>query len=183
MSIQPTSISSTPNGSLSPAVVRHDIRNVLNHIIGYGEMCTQTAEDYGASVLVHALNEISAIAKSILPILGKWNGPMASEDQSEEISSQIVTQSQRLNEIEMGLAKHADSIEDPSFSDDLKRLKLAAQNLVSLSRQLKSSPEPESSATLVFVSQKQQKVRATLSLSTPASESSKGLILVADDQE
>jgi class 3 adenylate cyclase len=177
-----------PYGDATGAELRHDIRNVLNHIVGYSEMSAQTAEDCGSSEVARALNEIGEIAKSILPVLNSWRGRLSDDGQSSEVSRLIVSQSQRIDEIHLELLKHVDSIDDPSFQDDLQRLNAAARNLIPLALQLEkpgeevkiSEPARNDSAV---ISVELNATRVAPRVPSVSPDSPQGLILVADDSD
>lgn len=50
----------------TPKQMRHDLRTPLNHVIGYGEMLLQEAEDLGASVLLPDLTRVVRTGRQIL---------------------------------------------------------------------------------------------------------------------
>jgi class 3 adenylate cyclase len=183
-----TTSSQMPHGDPTEAELRHDIRNVLNHIVGYTEMSAQTAEEYGSPEVARALNKIGEIAKSILPTLNAWRGRMSDDGHSTEVSRLIVLQGQRMNEIQLDLSKQAHCIDDPSFQEDLQRLNMAARNLIPLARQLEGPgteprtgmPSLDDGAVIAV------QLNATRVAPRPRaipSESRQGLILVADDSD
>jgi class 3 adenylate cyclase/CheY-like chemotaxis protein len=180
--------SSTPISHPKPfrdstgAELRHDIRNILNQIIGYGEMSAQTAGEYGSGELARTLSEIVTIAKSILPILNTWRGPTADDEQSHEVGRLILTQSKRMNEIQAELLRHVYSIADAVFHEDLQRLNTATKNLVPLALQMDTRGKVGSDQAPVLVSEANSLPHAP-SAAPSLHLSAKGLVLVADDGE
>src|SRR4051812_39349389 len=67
------------------AELRHDLRTPLNHIIGYGEMLMEDAEDRSDTASADILREIHATAKELVGVIQSTLLPHKTEVTEHEL--------------------------------------------------------------------------------------------------
>src|SRR5947209_4488491 len=68
------------------AELRHDLRTPLNHIIGYGEMLIEDAEDRGDAATAGTLRQIHATAQELVGVIQHTLTPNKTEVTDAELA-------------------------------------------------------------------------------------------------
>ncbi len=165
------------------AELRHDLRTPLNHIIGYGEMLMEDAEERSDTVSVDALRQIQATAKELVGVIQSTLLPHKTEVTEAELSALrdrlhdplegIIASAGELLALRNGAATPGDT----SSAKDLETIRAAAQRLLTMAGEAATvvpAPEaPEAPAAPPIPAEAAPEARAA------AIE--KGTLLIVDD--
>src|SRR4051812_14424974 len=120
------------------AELRHDLRTPLNHIIGYGEMLMEDAEDRSDEASVTALRQIHSTAKELVGVIQSVLSPSKTEVTPEELTALR----DRLQEPLQGIIANAANLlaaNDGSSAKDLETIRSAAERLMSMAGEAAAS--------------------------------------------
>jgi signal transduction histidine kinase len=112
----------------SVAELRHDLRTPLNHIIGYGEMLMEDAEERSDTASVEALRQIHSTAKELVGVIQGTLLPHKTEVTDAELKGLR----DRLFEPLQGIIASATALlaaGDPGTAKDLETIRAAAERL------------------------------------------------------
>ena len=124
------------------AGLRHDLRTPLNHIIGYGEMLMEDAEERGDDALLGALRRIHATAKGLVEVIQCALSPAkahASESEIAALRGQLRAPVQSI----VGAVDQALATSDPTAAKDLESIRAAAERLLSLTAEARLPGQPQ----------------------------------------
>jgi signal transduction histidine kinase len=150
------------------AELRHDLRTPLNHIIGYGEMLMEDAEDRSDTASVEALRQIHATARMLVGVIQQTLPPHKTEVSEAELTALR----DNLHDPLQGVIDSATALlaaGDGSTAKDLETIRAAAQRLMTMAGE----------AAAVAVAPEPAPVAAEPAPESAASE--KGHLLVVDD--
>ncbi|MEO8294933.1 MAG: response regulator, partial [Gemmatimonadota bacterium] len=123
--------------------LRHDLRTPVNHIVGYTEMLMEDAEGAAYAECRAALEETLSRARDVLLLINAALPPTRTEVSSEELSNLYtairIPQERILTAVRSLLGSSALPPSD-TFSQDLLRIKAAAERLVPGSASVAASP-------------------------------------------
>src|SRR6267142_2519564 len=112
--------------------VRHNMRTPINHILGYGEMLMEDAEDQGREEFLPDLRRILEDGKLALAVINGALTPATNEvyeaqirDMSDALLNPVTQILEIIKRIEPGLV-----------SGDVVKIRTAAQKLLSMSAEL-----------------------------------------------
>src|SRR5215467_1806660 len=112
--------------------VRHNLRTPINHILGYGEMLMEDAEDQGREEFLPDLRRILEDGKLALAVINGALTPATNEvyePQIHEMSDALVSPVTAILEI-------IKRIEPGLVSGDVAKIRTAAQKLLSMAGEL-----------------------------------------------
>jgi adenylate cyclase len=172
--------------SLSEA--RHNLRTPINHILGYGEMLMEDAEDQGREEFLPDLRRILEDGKLALAVINGALTPATNEvyepqirDMSDALLSPVTQILEIIKRIEPGLV-----------SGDVVKIRTAAQKLLSMAAELlapgapaanhEAPPKPPEPEILVVPIPLELKPAPAL-VSDKLKPSSQAHLLVVDDNE
>jgi class 3 adenylate cyclase/CheY-like chemotaxis protein len=172
--------------------LRHDLRTLLNHVIGYGEMLIQTAEEKSFPELIRGLDDVCAIARSILVTLNASSAARLTGRHLQTLGGRLLETGQRLTSMIEDLRSLPMVNQDAEIEGDLEKLYSAAKSLIQFANKLAEYPvcaQPEVAAPVApafaavivppIVIPQPEIVRPS---AQPGSDS-RGLLLVVDDNE
>jgi len=148
----------------SAAELRHDLRTALNHIMGYGAMLIEDAEERGDSDSLDALRQIQAHARGLVGIIQNALPPTKSTVTDAEL---VVLH----DEIQMPLESIVRDVErlmqssEESAATDLQIVRAAAERLMTMAAEASGQVLPRMAAPL----------------EPAAHPPHKGMLLVVDD--
>src|SRR4051812_36823730 len=123
------------------AELRHDLRTPLNHIIGYGEMLMEDAEDRSDEASVAALRQIHTTAKELVGVIQSVLSPSKTEVTQDELTALR----DRLQEPLQGIVSSAGNLleaGDGSSTKDLETTRPAAERPMSMAGETAPAPPP-----------------------------------------
>jgi two-component system, NtrC family, sensor kinase len=150
------------------AELRHDLRTPLNHIIGYGEMLIEDAEDRGDDAAVTTLRQIHATAQDLVGVIQQTLTP----SKTEVTDAELAGLRERLQDPVQGIIDRAAGLLagcEEGASKDLETIRSAAERLLTLASE--AAVAPEAAAT----------VAAPDGPAPEAAALEKGSLLVVDD--
>jgi signal transduction histidine kinase len=156
------------------AELRHDLRTPLNHIIGYGEMLVEDAQDRDDSVAAGALQEIIATAKELVAVIQHALPP----HKTQVTETELATLRDQLQGPLAGVAATTASLlatADSGAAKDLETVRAAAERLMTMAGEAASVAVETPPAEAVVVT-----AGAEVEAAEPV-VSEKGHILVVDD--
>jgi signal transduction histidine kinase len=164
-------MSGQPRGSQEQAIaeLRHDLRTPLNHIIGYGEMLIEDAEERADAGVLDALRRIHATAKDLVGLIQNTLSPAHNEVTAGELATLRNDLQEPLQHI-IGTAGKLKQTARPEMAGDLETIRSAAERLLGLSVQV-AEPHPQTEAA-----QQGSKAQTVESGAQP-----RGRLLVVDD--
>ncbi len=124
------------------AALRHDLRTPLNHIIGYGEMLMEDAEQRGDDALLGAARRIHATARKLVEVIQCALSPAkahASESEIAALRGQLQAPVQSI----VGAVEQALETSDPAAAKDLESIRAAAERLLSLTSEVPIGGQPQ----------------------------------------
>src|SRR5690242_9885359 len=113
------------------AELRHDLRTPLNHIIGYGEMLMEDAEDRGDTASVEALRQIHGTAKELVGVIQSTLLP----NKTEVTEAELMALRDRLAGPLQGVIASAGALlatSEDGASKDLQTIRDAAERLLNM---------------------------------------------------
>jgi signal transduction histidine kinase len=158
------------------AELRHDLRTPLNHIIGYGEMLVEDAQDRDDAAAVDTLEQIIATAKELVGVIQQALPPQ----KTQVTESELAMLRDRLQEPLAGVVATTSGLlatADAATAKDLETVRSAAQRLMTMAGEAAAvahAPAPAAEAVTVTGGAEHDDT------AEPAA-SEKGHILVVDD--
>jgi signal transduction histidine kinase len=152
------------------AELRHDLRTPLNHIIGYGEMLMEDAEDRADTASVEALRQIHSTAKDLVSVIQNTLSP----SKTEVTEAELTALRDRLHDPLQGIIESAGALlaaGDGSSTKDLETIRSAAERLMSMAGE----------AAAVALAPKVAEAAADVPEAPESAVSAKGHLLVVDD--
>src|SRR5581483_10810020 len=113
------------------AELRHDLRTPLNHIIGYGEMLIEDAEDRSDAASAEKLRNIRVTAKELVGVI---QGALQPE-KTEVTEAELIALRDRLQEPLQGIVASAGALlasGNAGSVKDLETIRSAAQRLMTM---------------------------------------------------
>jgi CheY-like chemotaxis protein len=120
------------------AQVRHELRNPVNAIIGYGEMLLEDAADLGHAGFRSALQKLHALARESSALIGELLDPGRLEAAPDvrafcgRTAQQLQAPARQLTECCRDLLGQATELSLEGFLPDLQRIQTAGQRLLAL---------------------------------------------------
>ena len=121
------------------ADLRHDLRTPLNHIIGYGEMLMEDAEERGDAASLDALRGIHATAKELVAVIQNTLSPTRDHVSEAELAAMRDSLEEPLRGIIAGVGRLLET-GDHAAASDLERIRSAAERLLAF--QSDAAPVP-----------------------------------------
>jgi signal transduction histidine kinase len=124
--------------------LRHDLRTPLNHIIGYGEMLMEDAEDRSDAAAVEALRQIHATARMLVGVIQQTLPP----HKTEVTEAELTALRDNLHDPLQGVIDSATALlaaGDGSSTKDLETIRAAAERLMTMAGEAAAvavAPEP-----------------------------------------
>lgn len=120
---------------LSLQIIRHELRTPVNHIIGYSEMLLEEAADIPEPERFAALNEVVAVGRRMLTVIGESLTPPDTGERTASLSTLHTRLRPHLNLIqqictELQQIAGADNL--ASFTADLRKIAAATTSLYEL---------------------------------------------------
>ena len=123
--------------------LRHDLRNHVNQIFGYGELLVEEAAEGGHQTLIDGLQTIRARGKQVLALI---NGGLPGEGEAEAAIDLAALRLRLLEPLDRiiadcdDLAAEARDAEQGEFRTDVARIRSAASRLVDLADEMIGNP-------------------------------------------
>jgi signal transduction histidine kinase len=153
----------------SVAELRHDLRTPLNHIIGYGEMLMEDAEERSDGAALETLRQIHSRARTLVGVIQNTLLPTRTEVTDAELRALRDQLQAPLQWIVDGASSLLES-SDPAAARDLETIRAAAERLMSMAAAASDPPVSAAEAG-------PQPAQPT----DDTAPSHKGLLLVVDD--
>lgn len=166
--------------------LRHDLRTVINHLVGYGEMTMQSAEDAGFAEMAVLLAGLCADAKALLAPVTTITSPDVGDEEAKRLQHGLF-ESAKVIQAAVGTAiEFASQHADDEMTGDLKRLRAASDHLLEMTGSLSSGASfvidtPTASPEAAQPERAVRLVAPQGGASASTSVISKGIILVVDD--
>ena len=160
------------------AELRHDLRTPLNHIIGYGEMLMEDAEDRADTASVEALRAIQTTAKELVGVIQSTLLP----HKTDVTESELHALRDRLQDPLQGIIATAVGLlgsATESTAKDLETIRAAAERLLDMASEAVTVVEAETEAPLAAAAAAGASGGDAPTTNSAAAE--KGTLLIVDD--
>jgi class 3 adenylate cyclase len=173
------------------AELRHNLRTPVNHILGYGEMLVEDAEDAGDEALVSSLRSVQDDGRQLLTLINGTLTPSQGEVRSEDLRRLHRELMNPLNRIVSTTRKFENGTGPAGpLLNDIRKIRTAAERLAAMAEEMIVSPggkrPPSVEVPAVKSNGNANATTETTVAAKPVEQvapGSKGHLLVVDDIE
>jgi signal transduction histidine kinase len=117
---------------------KHEMRTPVNHIIGYSELVLETADDMGDTAIADVAKGINVCGKTLSQLLERSLVVTPPEMDARQMDLLCRTARPVIEQILSVLRDSAEVIVANSYSSDLERIRIAADQLLILMQNSKA---------------------------------------------